>query len=101
MIELHGGTVALESKLGAGGHGDGVFSARAYLATIARLRADWLADYEAEFADDSAPINGYRMFRELWSVLDPDETILTHESGVSRDIQCVFYQAGGPRSYLG
>ena len=70
-------------------------------ATVARLRADWLADYEAEFADDSAPINGYRMFRELWSVLDPDETILTHESGASRDIQCVFYQAGGPRSYLG
>ena len=70
-------------------------------ATIARLRADWLADYEAEFADDSAPINGYRMFRELWSVLDPNETILTHESGASRDIQCVFYQAGGPRSYLG
>ena len=70
-------------------------------ATIARLRADWLAEYEAEFADDSAPINGYRMFRELWNVLDPDETILTHESGASRDIQCVFYQAGGPRSYLG
>ena len=70
-------------------------------ATIARLRSDWLAEYEAEFADDSAPINGYRMFRELWNVLEPDETILTHESGASRDIQCVFYQAGGPRSYLG
>ncbi len=70
-------------------------------ATIARLRAEWLAEYEAEFADDSAPINGYRMFRELWSVLDPNETMLTHESGASRDIQSVFYQSGGPRSYLG
>ena len=32
-------------------------------STIARLRGDWLSEYEPEFADDSAPINGYRMFR--------------------------------------
>ena len=62
--------------------------------------ADWLDDYESEFADDAAPINGYRMFRELWNVLDPDTTILTHESGASRDIQCVFYErrCRGPTS---
>jgi thiamine pyrophosphate-dependent acetolactate synthase large subunit-like protein len=70
-------------------------------AKIASLKAAWLAEYESEFADDSAPINGYRMFRDLWSVLDPDTTILTHESGASRDIQCVFYEATVPRSYIG
>ncbi|MDE2767784.1 MAG: thiamine pyrophosphate-dependent enzyme, partial [Chloroflexota bacterium] len=43
----------------------------------------------------------YRMLRELWSVLDPDTTMLTHESGASRDIQSVFYQSTVPRSYLG
>ena len=69
--------------------------------TLARIRAEWLAEYEAEFADEKAPINGYRMLRELWAVLDRDETMLTHESGASRDMQCVFYQAGPPRSYLG
>jgi len=41
------------------------------------------------------------MFRELWNVLDPDTTMLTHESGASRDIQCVFYESTVPRSYLG
>jgi acetolactate synthase I/II/III large subunit len=70
-------------------------------ATIARLRADWLADFEPLFADDSRPINGYRMFRELWASLDPSRTIITHESGSSRDIQSVFYTSTRPRGYLG
>ncbi len=69
--------------------------------TIATLKAAWRADYEAEFADAGSPINGYRMFRELWNVIDPDTTMLTHESGASRDIQCVFYESTVPRSYLG
>ena len=34
-------------------------------------------------------------------MLDPDTTILTHESGASRDIQCVFYESTVPRSYIG
>ena len=70
-------------------------------ATIADLKRAWRADYEPLFADDRVPINGYRMMRELWSLLDPDHTMLTHESGASRDIQSVFYEAGVPRSYLG
>jgi thiamine pyrophosphate-dependent acetolactate synthase large subunit-like protein len=68
---------------------------------IADVRRDWLAEYESEFADDSAPINGYRMFRELWNVLDVDNSMISHESGASRDIQSVFYRATTPRSYLG
>jgi thiamine pyrophosphate-dependent acetolactate synthase large subunit-like protein len=69
--------------------------------TIRTLKAAWRAEYENEFADTGTPINGYRMFRELWGVLDPDTTMLTHESGASRDIQCVFYESTTPRSYLG
>ncbi len=69
--------------------------------TLATLRADWMADFAPEFNDDSEPINGYRMFRELWEAIDPDSTMITHESGATRDIQCVFYQSTVPRSYLG
>lgn len=68
---------------------------------LARIKSDWLAEFEPLFADDSAPINGYRMFRELWDAVDPDTTMITHEAGASRDIQCVFYQSSVPRSYLG
>ncbi|MDP6057739.1 MAG: thiamine pyrophosphate-dependent enzyme, partial [Pirellulaceae bacterium] len=69
--------------------------------TIATLKKAWLADYEPLFSDDSSPVNGYRMFRELWNAIDPDTTMITHESGASRDIQSVFYQSTVPRSYLG
>jgi thiamine pyrophosphate-dependent acetolactate synthase large subunit-like protein len=75
--------------------------ARATAATLADIRARWLADFEPLFSDDSSPINGYRMFRELWSLLDPANTIITHESGSSRDIQSVFYTSTTPRGYLG
>ena len=82
--------------------GDGRAERRAATAdTIARIKREWRAEYEPLFADDSAPINGYRMMRELWSLLDPATTMLTHESGASRDIQSVFWESGPPRSYLG
>lgn len=82
--------------------GDGRAARRAETErTIARLKRAWRAEYEPLFADESAPINGYRMMRELWALLDPDATILTHESGASRDIQSIFYEAAAPRSYLG
>ena len=74
---------------------------REVAAELARIRAAWLAEFESEFADDAAPINGYRMFRDLWASLDPDTTMITHESGASRDIQSVFYTSTRPRSYLG
>lgn len=70
-------------------------------AELAGLKRAWLAEFEPLFADDSKPINGYRMFRELWRAIDPDTTMITHEAGASRDIQCVFYQSTAPRSYLG
>jgi len=82
--------------------GEGRAEQRAETAsTIARIKREWRAEYEPLFADDSAPINGYRMMRELWALLDPETSMLTHESGASRDIQSVFYESGPPRSYLG
>ncbi len=82
--------------------GEGRTERRAESAdAIARIKGEWRAEYEPLFADDSSPVNGYRMMRELWSVLDPETTMLTHESGASRDIQSVFWESGPPRSYLG
>ena len=74
---------------------------REVAATIKPVRQAWLDEYESDFADDSAPINGYRMFRELWNTARPEPRRSPHESGASRDIQSVFYPATTPRSYLG
>ena len=70
-------------------------------AKLAELRSAWRADFASEFNDASDPVNGYRLFGELWSLLDPDTSMVTHESGATRDIQCVFYESTVPRSYLG
>ena len=88
----------LRRRLGSSGRAD---VRAATEAELARIKSDWLAEFEPLLADDSAPINGYRMFRELWDAVDPDTTMITHEAGASRDIQCVFYQSSVPRSYLG
>ncbi len=88
----------LRRRVGASGRAD---VRAATEAELAKIKADWLAEYEPLFADGSKPINGYRMFRELWNAVDPDTTMITHEAGASRDIQSVFYQSSKPRSYLG
>ncbi len=79
------------------------FAARRRRTTeqLAALRRDWLAEYSSEFADDSTPINGYRLFAEVWRALDRRPSTLLHESGASRDIQSVFYTAREPEEYLG
>ena len=69
--------------------------------TIARIKREWHTEYEPLFADDAAPINGYRMMRELWALLDPETSMLTHESGASRDIQSVFYESGTASQLFG
>ena len=74
---------------------------RRTVARLAELRTAWRADFAAEFNDERDPINGYRLFGELWSLMDPDTSMITHESGACRDIQCVFYESTVPHSYLG
>ena len=71
------------------------------IETIRSIRKQWLSEYEPLFSDNSEPLNGYRMFREIWAAIEPDTTMLTHESGASRDIQSIFYRSTVPRSYLG
>ena len=71
------------------------------VAKVRRLRRAWIHRFEDQFSDTSAPINGYRMFRELWATVEPSTTMITHESGASRDIQSVFYRSTTPHSYLG
>lgn len=60
-------------------------------------RARWLAKLEST----EAPINPYRIIAEFMGAVDPANTIVTHESGGSRDIVTTIYRATRPRSYLG
>jgi thiamine pyrophosphate-dependent acetolactate synthase large subunit-like protein len=47
------------------------------------------------------PINPYRVVWDLMHTVDPDNVIVTHESGSAREYTVPFWQARQPRSFIG
>ncbi len=70
-------------------------------AEIERLQRAWLGDWMPKLTSETKPINPYRVIWEFMQRVDPNEAIVTHDSGSPRDQIMPFYQAGGPRTYLG
>jgi thiamine pyrophosphate-dependent acetolactate synthase large subunit-like protein len=68
---------------------------------IAAMREQALATWSEKLQSTAVPINPLRVVAELMNALDPDETIITHDSGYPRDHLAAWYVSGGPRSYLG
>ena len=68
---------------------------------IASARAEWLDEWMPKLTSDESPITPYRVIWEFTNLVDPDEAIVTHDSGSPRDQLMPFYRAGGPRTYLG
>ena len=69
-------------------------------ASIARSRDEWLAIWGPKLQSDELPLNPYRVIAELARYLDPETTIVTHESGNPRE-QAVPFIVSRPRSYVG
>ena len=74
---------------------------KAVQGEIARLRASWMERWSLKTASDETPINPYRVIADFMEVVDPDQAIVTHDSGSPRYQLCPTYRAGGPRSYIG
>lgn len=70
-------------------------------AEIASAREKWLADWTAKLTSGQTPMTPYRVIWEFMNAIDPNEAIVTHDSGSPRDQLMPFYQAGGPRTYIG
>ncbi|WP_282961806.1 thiamine pyrophosphate-requiring protein [Plastoroseomonas hellenica] len=68
---------------------------------IAEIRAEWLQQWAAKRDHDAAPLNPYRVLRDLWNTVDVDNTIITHDAGSPRDQLSPFWVARTPLSYLG
>ncbi len=75
--------------------------AQAVAREIEQVRAPWLAEWAAKRDSNSAPLNPYRVLRDLWATVDPDETIITHDAGSPRDQLSPFWVSRTPLSYLG
>jgi thiamine pyrophosphate-dependent acetolactate synthase large subunit-like protein len=68
---------------------------------VAELNARTAAEWNPLFESDEVPISPMRVVAELIKALDPDRTIITHDSGYPRDHLAPHYIATEPRSYLG
>ena len=63
-------------------------------------KAAFLDAWKAKLTSDEKPISPYRVMWELKQVLDPQQSVITHDAGSSRDQLVPFYEAVAPRSYL-
>jgi len=68
---------------------------------IAEVRRRAALEWAPKLTSEERPINPLRVVADLGAILDPDETIITHDSGYPRDHLAPFYVSGPPRSYLG
>lgn len=61
----------------------------------------WLAEWEAKRAHNEAPLNPYRVLRDLYDTVDVPNTIVTHDAGSPRDQITPFWRSIAPLSYIG
>ena len=68
---------------------------------IATTKAEWLAEWAPLLDSDEAPINPYRVIREINRHVDHESAVLTHDAGNPRDQIMPFYHASSPHGYIG
>jgi len=68
---------------------------------IRTLRKEWMAQWLPKLQSDETPMTPYRVIWEFMRVVNPNDAIVTHDSGSPRDQMLPFYMAAEPRSYLG
>ena len=68
---------------------------------VADLNTKVAAEWAPYFESDEVPLSPLRLVHEMIAALDPDRTIITHDSGYPRDHLAPHYIATRPRGYLG
>lgn len=68
---------------------------------IAATKSEWLDQWMRKLTATSTPINPYRVVWDLMHTVDPDNVILTHESGSAREYTVPFWESKHPRSFIG
>ena len=71
------------------------------VAQIDRQREEWMRDWTPLLESDDSPIQPYRVIAELMGIVDPANTIITHDAGSPRDELVPFWKSVTPLSYLG
>jgi thiamine pyrophosphate-dependent acetolactate synthase large subunit-like protein len=91
-------TEELRRRLAAGKRASAGRDAKAEVAKVAVETAE---EWNPLFASNETPISPLRVISEMMRALDPDTTVITHDSGYPRDHLAPHYVSTKPRSYLG
>ena len=73
----------------------------AFHSAIEEARQKGVADRHDQNTASTLPINPYRVISEVMRAVNPDETIVTHDSGNPRDQVLPNWVSTSPRGYLG
>jgi acetolactate synthase-1/2/3 large subunit len=68
---------------------------------IRESREQWLNQWMPKLTSTEVPINPYRIIWELMMAVRPDEAVVTHDVGSTRDQLSPFYVATMPHGYIG
>ena len=68
---------------------------------IEEAKRKWLDRWMPKLTSSEVPLNPYRVIWDLMHNVDLDNTIVTHESGSSREYAVPFWEARAPRSFIG
>jgi acetolactate synthase-1/2/3 large subunit len=73
----------------------------AVAAEIAKSHEEFLAKWAPKRNSNDAPLNPYRVLRDLYDTVDVHNTIITHDAGSPRDQLSPFWKSVEPLSYIG
>lgn len=79
----------------------GVPDRRGVRELVARAQERAASEWAAKLGSDEVPINPLRVVAEIIAATDPDQTVITHDSGYPRDHLAPHYVSTVPRGYLG
>src|SRR5579871_1136027 len=68
---------------------------------IAASHEEFLAKWAPKRNSNDAPLNPYRVLKDLYDTVDVHNTIITHDAGSPRDQLSPFWKAVEPLSYIG
>lgn len=91
---------ALEERLG-GRKPELVRASMEKTGKIKELKHAWQASWQDKVTSTEKPINPYRVTWDIMQTVDRDNTILLHDSGLSRWYVSYIYESTTPRTYLG
>ena len=71
------------------------------VAAIAEQKAAMLDKYRSKMVSDEVPINPYRVYADMFKVLDPQNSFITHDSGGTRDQLSTVIETSIPHAFMG